>query len=382
MNYPERFNEIRCYSDAEASFVISQIFARPEIKKILAYVLGEDYAEYFLRTLPEMKTIDDFQRIVIIPVLMAIEHKTCTSVTLNGSEKINKEKGALYLTNHRDIVLDSAFLNIHLYLKGFNTSQIGIGNNLLIQPWIEHAVKLNKSFIVRRNGSIKEQLLISKNLSEYIRYVITERKDAVWLAQREGRAKDSNDVTQSSIIKMLNMSSKLSFVESVNELNITPIAINYEYDACDFLKAKEFQLKRDNPQYKKSPMDDLLSMQTGLIAPKGRVSYNVCDPIVAPEEWNELTKNEQVSLLTAEIDKRIHANYILYPNNYVAADLLTNSNKFSDKYTQKDEEKFISYVDKQLNKVDIPNPDFPFLRHMIYTMYANPVLNQEIALKK
>lgn len=382
MNYPERFNEIRCYSDAEASFVISQIFARPEIKKILAYVLGEDYAEYFLRTLPEMKTIDDFQRIVIIPVLMAIEHKTCTSVTLNGSEKINKEKGALYLTNHRDIVLDSAFLNIHLYLKGFNTSQIGIGNNLLIQPWIEHAVKLNKSFIVRRNGSIKEQLLISKNLSEYIRYVITERKDAVWLAQREGRAKDSNDVTQSSIIKMLNMSSKSSFVESVNELNITPIAINYEYDACDFLKAKEFQLKRDNPQYKKSPMDDLLSMQTGLIAPKGKVSYNVCDPIVAPEEWNELTKNEQVSLLTAEIDKRIHANYILYPNNYVAADLLTNSNKFSDKYTQKDEEKFISYVDKQLNKVDIPNPDFPFLRHMIYTMYANPVLNQEIALKK
>lgn len=382
MNYPERFNEIRCYSDAEASFVISQIFARPEIKKILAYVLGEDYAEYFLRTLPEMKTIDDFQRIVIIPVLMAIEHKTCTSVTLNGSEKINKEKGALYLTNHRDIVLDSAFLNIHLYLKGFNTSQIGIGNNLLIQPWIEHAVKLNKSFIVRRNGSIKEQLLISKNLSEYIRYVITERKDAVWLAQREGRAKDSNDVTQSSIIKMLNMSSTLSFVESVNELNIIPIAINYEYDACDFLKAKEFQLKRDNPQYKKSPMDDLLSMQTGLIAPKGRVSYNVCDPIVAPEEWNELTKNEQVSLLTAEIDKRIHANYILYPNNYVAADLLTNSNKFSDKYTQKDEEKFISYVDKQLNKVDIPNPDFPFLRHMIYTMYANPVLNQEIALKK
>lgn len=382
MNYPERFNEIRCYSDAEASFVISQIFARPEIKKILAYVLGEDYAEYFLRTLPEMKTIDDFQRIVIIPVLMAIEHKTCTSVTLNGSEKINKEKGALYLTNHRDIVLDSAFLNIHLYLKGFNTSQIGIGNNLLIQPWIEHAVKLNKSFIVRRDGSIKEQLLISKNLSEYIRYVITERKDAVWLAQREGRAKDSNDVTQSSIIKMLNMSSKLSFVESVNELNITPIAINYEYDACDFLKAKEFQLKRDNPQYKKSPMDDLLSMQTGLIAPKGKVSYNVCDPIVVSEEWNELAKNEQVSLLTAEIDKRIHANYILYPNNYVAADLLTNSNKFSDKYTQKDEEKFISYVDKQLNKVDIPNPDFPFLRHMIYTMYANPVLNQEIALKK
>ena len=382
MSYPERFNEIRCYSDQEAPFVISQIFSRPEIKKVLAYVLGEDYADYLVRTLPEMKSVEDFQRVVIIPVLMALEHKTSAGVSLTGTEKINKEKGSLFLTNHRDIVLDSAFLNIHLYLKGFQTSQIGIGNNLLIQPWIEHAVRLNKSFIVRRDGSIKQQLLISKNLSEYIRYVISERKDSVWLAQREGRAKDSNDVTQPSIIKMLNMSSKATFSESINELNITPVAINYEFDACDFLKAKEFQQKRDNPQFKKSPMDDLVSMQTGLIAPKGRISYNVCDPIVVPENWNELPKNEQVQALTAEIDKRIHANYILYPNNYVAADILYNTHKFVDKYTQKDKEKFEAYVEKQLNKIDIPNPDFPFLRHMIYTMYANPALNQEIALNK
>lgn len=380
MNYPERFNEIRCYSDQEVPFVVSQIFTRPEIKKVLAYVLGEDYADYLVRTLPDMKSIEDFQRIVIIPVLMAIEHKTCTTVTLNGSDNINKEKGTLYLTNHRDIVLDSAFLNIHLYLKGFNTSQIGIGNNLLIQPWIEHAVRLNKSFIVRRNCSIKEQLLISRNLSEYIRYVITERKDAVWLAQREGRAKDSNDFTQPSIIKMLNMSSKSSFADSVNELNITPVAINYEYDACDFLKAKEFQQKRDNPQFKKSPMDDLISMQTGLVAPKGRVSYNVCEPIVAPQQWNELPKNEQVNALVEEIDRRIHSNYVLYPNNYLAADIINDTHKFSDKYTSKDREIFEKYVEKQLNKIDISNPDFPFLRHMIYTMYANPVFNQEIAL--
>jgi hypothetical protein len=295
---------------------------------------------------------------------------------------INKERGSLFITNHRDIVLDSALLNMHLYFKGFNTSQIAIGNNLLIQPWIEHAVRLNKSFIVRRNGSIKEQLLISKNLSEYIRYVITERKSSVWLAQREGRAKDSNDVTQPSIIKMLNMSTKASFSESINELNITPIAINYEFDACDFLKAKEFQQKRDNPQFKKSPMDDLLSMQTGLMAPKGRISYNVCDPIVAPKEWDELPKNEQVAALVAEIDKRIHTNYILYPNNYLAADVLNNTHKFADKYTHKDKEKFEAYVEKQLNKIDIPNIDYPFLRHMIYTMYANPAINQEIALNK
>lgn len=382
MMYPEEFNSIRCYTDVEVPYVISQIVNRPEILKVLSYVLGPDHAEYFLRTLAPINTIDDFQREVIVTILTAIEHKSCSDVVLLGSEKISKEKGALFITNHRDIVLDSALLNMHLYFKGFNTSQIAIGNNLLIQPWIEHAVRLNKSFIVRRDGSIKQQLLISKNLSEYIRYVISERKDSVWLAQREGRAKDSNDVTQPSIIKMLNMSSKATFSESINELNITPIAINYEFDACDFLKAKEFQQKRDNPQFKKSPMDDLMSMQTGLIAPKGRISYNVCDPIVVPESWNEMPKNDQVQALTAEIDKRIHANYILYPNNYVAADILYNTHKFADKYTQKDKEKFEAYVEKQLNKIDIPNPDYPFLRHMIYTMYANPALNQEIALSK
>ena len=380
--YPEEFNSIRCYTDVEVPYVISQIVNRPEILKVLSYVLGPDHAEYFLRTLAPINTIDDFQREVIVTILTAIEHKSCSDVVLLGSEKISKEKGALFITNHRDIVLDSALLNMHLYFKGFNTSQIAIGNNLLIQPWIEHAVRLNKSFIVRRDGSIKQQLLISKNLSEYIRYVISERKDSVWLAQREGRAKDSNDVTQPSIIKMLNMSSKATFSEGINELNITPVAINYEFDACDFLKAKEFQQKRDNPQFKKSPMDDLMSMQTGLIAPKGRISYNVCDPIVVPESWNEMPKNDQVQALTAEIDKRIHANYILYPNNYVAADILYNTHKFADKYTQKDKEKFEAYVEKQLNKIDIPNPDYPFLRHMIYTMYANPALNQEIALSK
>ena len=380
MKYPEEFNSIRCYTDEEVPYVISQIVNRPEILKVLSYVLGPDHAEYFLRTLAPINTIDDFQKEVIVTILTAIEHKTCADVKLHGTEKISKEKGSLFITNHRDIVLDSALLVMHLYFKGFNTSQIAIGNNLLIQPWIEHAVRMNKSFIVRRNGSIKEQLTISKNLSGYIRYVISELKETVWLAQREGRAKDSNDVTQPSIIKMLNMSSKASFVESMNELNITPIAINYEYDACDFLKAKEFQQKRDNPDFKKSPMDDLISMQTGLVAPKGRVSYNVCDPIIAPQEWNTLSKNEQVQALTAEIDKRLHSNYILYPNNYVAADLLYNTNKFAAKYTHKDKEKFVAYVEGQLNKIDIENPDYPFLRHMIYTMYANPALNQEIAL--
>lgn len=382
MSYPEEFNSIRSYSDEEVSLIISKIVERPEILKVLNYVLGSDHTEYFLRTLAPINSIEDFQKEVIVTILTAIEYKTCTDVKLLGDDKINKEKGSLFITNHRDIVLDSALLNMHLYFKGFNTSQIAIGNNLLIQPWIEHAVRLNKSFIVRRDGSIKQQLLISKNLSEYIRYVISERKESVWLAQREGRAKDSNDLTQSSIIKMLNMSGEGSFTEKVNELNITPISINYEYDACDFLKAKEFQQKRDNPQFKKSPLDDLTSMQTGLMSKKGRVYFNVCNPLVAPKDWDELPRTDQPGKLASEIDKLIHSNYKLFPNNYIAADIIENSSNRSNYYTIKEKTVFEVYVENQLKKIDLSNPDYPYLRNMIYKMYANPVFNQESALKK
>lgn len=382
MSYPEKFNSIRCYTDAEVSFVVSKVLERPEVLGVLKFLLGEDYAEYFLRKLPPVNSIDDFQKEIIATVLTAIEHKTCTEVSLKGTEKINKERGSLFLTNHRDIILDSALLNLHLYFKGFNTSQIAIGNNLLIQPWIEHVVRLNKSFIVRRDGSIKQQLLISKDLSEYIRYVITERKESIWMAQREGRSKDSNDMTQSSIIKMLNMAGEGSFVEKINQLNITPIAINYEYDACDFLKAKEFQQKRDDANYIKSPMDDLRSMQTGILAKKGRVSFNVCDPIVLTQDWDELPRTEQVPALTEKIDKLIHASYMLYPNNYVAADLYENSDEYSAFYHTSEKEQFQAYVENQLKKIDLSNPDYPFLRNMIYKMYAYPVFNQQKALKK
>lgn len=376
MRVPSQYDDIRRYYDEEVNPALAEILAQTQISKILATILGGDNAEYFLRTLAPINSIDDFQREVISVLMTAIEHKTCTDVKLYGTEYIDRSKGHLFISNHRDIVLDSGFLNVHLFYKGFKTTQIAIGNNLLVYPWIEHAVRINKSFVVRRNGSIKEQLLISKKLSEYIRIVLSEQKESVWLAQREGRAKDSNDITQSSLIKMLNMSGRKSFVENMRELNITPVSINYEYDPCDFLKAKEFQQKRDDANYKKSPGDDIKSMQTGLMGRKGRVSLVISEPLNINETWNELPRNEQAEALSKALDTCIHRNYLLFENNYIAADLLSGGTDFSGHYSASQVATFVRYIENQLLKIDLPNRDEMFLRRKMYEMYANPAINQ------
>jgi hypothetical protein len=298
-----------------------------------------------------------------------------------GAEKLDKSAAYLFMTNHRDIVLDSAFLNAMLYFNGFQTTQIGIGNNLLIKPWIEWAVRLNKSFVVRRDGGVREQLLISKHMSAYMRYVLTQVNESIWIAQREGRAKDSNDITAPAIIKMLNMSGEGTFVEKLRALNIAPIAINYEYDPCDYLKAKEYQQKRDDANYKKQPADDLLNMQTGIMSYKGRISYVVAGPLEVPDAWDDVPRAMQADVAAAAVDQLIHAHYHLFPNNYVAADMVTQSNQFEAHYTPEEKEQFIAYIEKQIQKIDLPNRDDAFVRAKMYEMYANPTLNKQKALQ-
>ncbi|MBO7368399.1 MAG: 1-acyl-sn-glycerol-3-phosphate acyltransferase, partial [Paludibacteraceae bacterium] len=288
----------------------------------------------------------------------------------------------LFVSNHRDIVLDSAFLNSHLFYKGLPTTQIAIGNNLLAYPWITAAVRMNKAFVVKRDGSIKEQLLISKELSEYIRMVRTEYNESVWIAQREGRAKDSDDRTAPAIIKMFTMSGGRDMAESLEELNITPLSINYEFDPCDYLKAREFQLKRDQPDYKKSQQEDILNMQTGIMGYKGRVMFVIGKPMRnLSAVTGDTPKNEQAALLAKALDCEIHRNYYLFPINYVAADMLEGGNRFAEHYTAKDVVAVEKYLQSRLDLIDIPGKDEAFLRGKMLQMYGNPTLNQERANK-
>ncbi|MDY6248586.1 MAG: acyltransferase, partial [Prevotella sp.] len=297
--------------------------------------------------------------------------------TTGGKKKTPPHWGVLwgarytFLTNHRDIVLDSAFLDVLLIDNGYPTTvEIGIGDNLLIYPWIKRLVRMNKAFIVRRGLTPRAMLESSQLMSRYIHHAVTEKRENIWLAQREGRAKDSDDRTQEAVLKMLAMGGELS------ELNIVPLTISYEYDPCDYLKAQEFQQKRDNPSFKKSRQDDLDNMRTGIFGYKGRVHYHCAAPINTwIDELKDLPKNEFYTALAQRIDQELHRNYRLYPINYCAADLLSGKGEFIAHYTEKDRLNVEDYIAQQIAKITLPEKDVPFLRERILTMYANPLKN-------
>lgn len=282
-----------------------------------------------------------------------------------------------FVSNHRDIVLDPALLSVLLIDNGFgNTVEIAIGDNLLIYPWIKTLVRINKSFIVQRSVGMREMLISSKRMSEYMHFAIAEKHENIWIAQREGRAKDSNDRTQESVLKMMAMGGDGTPFDNLKALNITPLTISYEYDPCDFLKAKEFQQKRDNTAFKKSRQDDLTNMQTGITGYKGRVKYRLSAPVNTwIDELKALPKGEFFKAVAQRIDSEIHRHYELFPNNYIALDLLRQTDHHAAHYTEKDKAEFEAYLAQRLSLIDLPDKDEAFLRERILTMYANPLIN-------
>ena len=310
---------------------------------------------------------------------MTVAKATTFSLTISGRSRLPKDKAACtFISNHRDIALDASFLNVMLYDVGYGMTQVAIGDNLLIRSWIETVVRLNNSFIVKRNIPVRQILEASQRLSAYIHHTIRDTKESVWIAQREGRAKDSNDRTQSSVLKMLAIGgSHENLIENLMELNIVPVAISYEYDPCDYLKAKEFQQKRDNPDFVKSQRDDLLSMETGILCNKGRVHFTLTQPIneLLAQVDRSLDKNGLVTAAANIIDREIYKNYRFYPCNYVAYDLLMGTRRFQDHYGVKDKKHFEEYLQGQIEKVDLENKDETFIRTKILEMYANPLKN-------
>ncbi len=319
-----------------------------------------------------VKTPLDFQMRFMKPVVKWIIRKHSDGATFED-ELIPDDKSLRYtfLSNHRDIVLDSAFLDVLLVEAGYPTTvEIGIGDNLLIYPWIKRLVRMNKAFTVRRGLTAHEMMRSSQLMSRYIHYAVNEKHENIWIAQREGRAKDSSDHTQDAVLKMLAMGGP------VKELNIVPLTISYEFDPCDYLKAQEFQQKRDNPAFKKSRQDDLDNMKTGIFGYKGRVHYRCGTPINQwLDELEGLPRNEYFALLSKRIDTEIHHGYRLYPCNYIALDMLEGQQTYTAHYTQQDAARFEKYLQGQLDKIKIPNKDEAFLRERMLTMYANPVRN-------
>lgn len=378
---PAEFERMRSLEDDEVRGAVLSLLDDPAFRKVVKSVVkGVPIWVHKLYT-RRFKTVNSFQLGMICPFLIRILKKATTGFTNDLSALPDGRQDFIFLSNHRDIVLDSAFLDYILILSGKKSVEIAIGNNLLIHPWIETLVRLNRSFIVNRSATATELLESSRQLSRYIRFVIEEKKSPVWLAQREGRAKDSDDRTQKSVLKMLAMSGPddMSLSERLQSLHICPLTISYEYDPCDWLKAAEFQLKRDNPDYVKSRQADLDNMKTGIYGFKGHLHYQVSAPIdneIAALD-SSLPRNQFLDNVAQIIDRHIFEGYRIYPCNRIALDMLRGDNAESAHYTEGQKEEFRKYLDGQLSRIDIPNPDWEFLRERILTMYANPLINQK-----
>lgn len=379
----KKFDNIAPFYDHEVKQAIQELLADPGLKHAVNYIIPNVNWDEFSAEMMSYKTIKDFQTHIIYNSVSALGRRVTTSVNSEGWEKINRAQEHVFMSNHRDIILDAGFLNILRHDHGFDTTEIAIGDNLLIQPWIRTLVRLNKSFIVQRGVSMRQKLIASKELSEYIHYCICCKKESVWIAQREGRAKDSNDRTQESLLKMLALApDKGDFIDNIKELNIIPLSISYEYDPCDYLKAKEFQQKRDNPDFKKTQRDDLLNMETGILGFKGNVMFRFGNCINEQiENIIEPDKRLIVDHVARIIDKEIHSNYEMYPCNYIAHDLLNNENRFADKYSDQDVDKFKSYLDNQIKKIDEITPDYEFIWHKMLEMYSNILTNHLESIK-
>ena len=383
MNIPAEFDEIRPYTPEELPQVYEELLADPMFQSVVHYLYPQIPFELFAAKMRQCKTNLDFQKAFGYSFGKEIVQKHCDGLTADFSALTDRSPSYTYVSNHRDIVLDALFLSVMLVDNGMNTVEIAIGDNLLVYPWIKKLVRINKSFIVQRALTMRQMLESSKRMSRYIHYAINQKHENVWIAQREGRAKDSADHTQDSVLKMLAMGGNGNFVESLSELNIVPLTISYEYDPCDYLKAKEFQLKRDQPDYKKSQQDDLLNMQTGIFGYKGHVHYQVAPVLNTFLAGLDLSapKTELFTRVSEQIDRSIHAGYRLYPGNYVAYDWWLHEQRFcGTHYTEADKQKFETYLYGQLAKIDLPNKDEAFLIDKMLAMYANPVINQLKAL--
>lgn len=379
---PEEFKDIAPIDDCDFKQRMAQLVKESGFEHAIKYVMPDvDYPK-FVAELCEINSKEEFQQKTVAPFLEMLAFKTTAGLSISGVENVDKNKNYTYITNHRDIVLDASFLNMLLVKNGINTTEIAIGNNLLVYEWISDLVKLNKSFIVKRNLRMIKALEAAKQLSGYINYAINEKHESVWIAQREGRCKDSNDKTQESLIKMLGLAGGSTLMENVKNLNLLPVAISYEYDPNDYLKAREFLMKRNDPDYKKSQRDDLFSMETGLLQFKGHVHFTIGQPINPTLENLSCgaDKSEVVKYICKTIDDTIYKGYRIYPINYIALDLLENTQRFQDKYTLDEVVAFEKYITTQLAKVeDVPNlsdDDMQYMRQMMLTMYANPLKNQ------
>ncbi|MDR2840243.1 MAG: acyltransferase [Paludibacter sp.] len=369
----EQFNDTRPYYDSEVPAAIRRIAENIYFPEIAKSIFPEKDINSFAREFKQIKTVDEFQSKIMYKAIGRIVETTVKELTYSGIENISNEHPAMQISNHRDIVLDSAILGLLIYRNKLNTSEITFGSNLMNPQIVVDIGKINKMFKIIRGGTAREIFLNSLTVSEYMRHTITQKLQSTWIAQRNGRTKNGADKTEVAVLKMFALSSKKPFSENLAELNITPISVSYEYEPCDFLKTREAYISSRQP-YTKQPGEDLLSIIHGIKQYKGNVHFTICKPVTIEElqACEQLPRAQCFIKLAEIIDQRIFSGYKLWKTNFIAHDLLNNSDTFSSKYSALDKAEFILYMEKGLDKIEGETNE---LRNIFLTLYTNPINN-------
>lgn len=372
----DKFQDIRPYIDEEEVLALSRISKHPLLAQISAYLFPGKRTEDLRQFIASLKNVDEFQSQVMLFAIKKIISDTAKTLSYSGVEKFKDGKKHLFISNHRDILLDSAIIQVIFRMNDIQTSEMAVGDNLITDSFIEDIARSNKMIKVVRSTNPRELYNTSSLLSEYIRDAITSQRSSVWIAQRNGRTKDGIDITEQGLLKMLDMSGSGDFIKDFEDLSIVPVSISYEYEPCDLLKTKELYISRRR-KYIKSPGEDLNSILTGIMQYKGSIHIAFGDPIETKsiENVSSLGKNEKFKKLAELIDSQILGSYNLWKTNYIAFDILNKSQVYQSMYTPKDKEEFLSYFKYKLSESE---GDFDEMQEIFLSIYANPVVSKKI----
>jgi hypothetical protein len=367
----EILDDYRPYNDNEVPAAVHRIAEDPLLEHIVQFVFPEKNVSDFITELKQIQTVEEFQGKIMDKAIRRVIDKTITHLSYSGVERLSNDKSYMFISNHRDIVLDSAILQTIFFTNKIKTSEITFGSNLMRPQLVVDIGKINKMFKIVRSGTAREIFVNSLNVSEYMRYAITEKHQSTWIAQRNGRTKDGFDKTEIAVLKMFAMSSKKPFIENLGDLNITPVAVSYEYEPCDFMKTREIYFSRRG-HYQKTPGEDLNSIMHGIMQFKGNMQLSICESVTAEELTGcaKMPNPEQFRELANIIDRKIYAGYHLWKTNYMAHDILHKKSDFTAFYSPADRDKFIDYMNSGLGKI---NGDSTELQEIFLGIYANPV---------
>ena len=372
------FNDIAPFNDEETAAALTRLANHPNVPWISRFIFPDKPESFLAEVMRNIRSVDEFQAVIMSKAVEWVIANTIKEFTYSGLEHV-LQLGSRFLamSNHRDIILDPAIMQLVLLKAGLPETQICVGDNLLKSKSVELLIRSNRMIKVIRGISARELYLSSQLLSRYIRETITSGTSSVWIAQRQGRTKNGLDTTEQGLLKMVDMSGTQDFVQNFLELHIVPLSISYEYEPCDILKAREVLISRTQ-KYVKGENEDLQSIVQGIKQYKGNVHLEVGEPLSEAEirAAAECDKNDRYQHIRHTLDARIIKGYRLWKTHYMAYDLVEQSRKYEDQYSPEEMEAFKAYVEKQLQLVE-PELDKAELRDIFLRIYANPVLSKE-----